>query len=135
MCKVQIVANLSRDIIVGAGRKEHKWLLAKNPHYTHNRRRSMLRKMLDCFVLRARFPSPDSVPNYQLLFKTGLIHKRLDRNVKSAPVIFIDFNEPEWLQRAGNRNQQFCCGEYQASLYPEHQFNGGALIEGARQAK
>jgi hypothetical protein len=29
MCKVQIVPNLSRDIIVGAGRKEHKWLLAK----------------------------------------------------------------------------------------------------------
>ncbi len=35
MCKAQIVANLSRDIIVGAGRKEHKWLLAKNRHFAH----------------------------------------------------------------------------------------------------
>jgi len=36
MCKVQIVPNLSRDILVGAGRKEHKWLLAKNRHFTNN---------------------------------------------------------------------------------------------------
>jgi len=56
-----------------------------------------------------RRPSPDSVANYRLLLKTGLIHKRLDRSVKSAPVILTDFNEPEWLQRARNRNQQFCC--------------------------
>jgi hypothetical protein len=59
----------------------------------------------------------------------------LDRVVKSAPVVFTDCHEPEWLQGAVDRNQHFCCADYQTSLRPEHQFNGRTLIEKAGQAK
>ena len=80
-------------------------------------------------------PSPDSVANYRLLLQSGLIHIRLDGSIKSVPVILTDLNEPEWLQSAGNRNQEFCCAKHQASLRSEHQFDRGVLMERARQAK
>ena len=80
------------------------------------------------------FRSPDSIPDDRFLFKSVLIHVRLDDSVKSAPIVVADLKEPERLQSAGNRNQQFCCPENQASFRPEHQLNNGTLIERAGQA-
>jgi hypothetical protein len=69
------------------------------------------------------------------LFATVLIQRGLDRVVESAPVVFIDCNESEWLEGAGNRTEHFCCAEHHASLRPEHQLNSRTLIERAGQAK
>jgi len=62
-----------------------------------------------------RLPLTRRGPELPIVVQDGPYQPRLDRSAKSAPVVLTDFNEPEWLQSAGDRSQHFCAAEHLAN--------------------
>ena len=50
-------------------------------------------------------------------------------------MVFIDRNEPERLQGAGDRRQHFCCAKHCPGVRQEHQSDARGLFQRARQVQ
>jgi hypothetical protein len=78
---------------------------------------------------------PSPIVDYRSLFTTVLIDTELNKISESALIVFIDRNEPERLQSAGERWQHLCCAQHCPRVGHEHQFDASALIQRAGQVQ